>query len=56
MNLGEQATVKLLFIFASIATSNISLFACGNIDRVYERFGDVSRGRQCVFMSLSARL
>ena len=51
--LGEQTICTLYELFsASIAMSNISLFAGGMIHQGHERFGDVSRGRQYASMSL----
>ena len=40
----------------SVIMSKSNLFIAGSIHQGYERFSDISRGRQCSFMSFSALL
>ena len=48
-----EETLNCFFCPALIAVSNLILFAFSGIHQSHERFGDVSRERQCAFMSLS---
>ena len=50
----QGKAVSYNYFSVLIAMSNISLFACGSIHQGHERFSNVSRGKQCAFMSLSA--
>jgi hypothetical protein len=43
-------------LFSNIILSNSTLFTLGSIHQGHERFSDVSRRRQCSFMSFSALL
>jgi hypothetical protein len=42
--------------FSNIIMSNSTLFTLGSIHLGHKRLSDVSRGRQCSFMSFSALL
>jgi len=45
-----------VFVFYKSIMSNATLFIAGSIHQGHEQFSDISRGRQCSFMSFSALL
>ena len=52
----KKRSISYFLLPASITTSNIRLFTCVSIHQGHERLGDLSRGRQCAFISLSTLL